>query len=158
MKEERTEGLAKVREIYQDRAQRAKELKAEGRNVVGYLCIYPVLEMMTALDLVPYRFEDPEFQESWHAKVAQRLSLPFWREVMPLIRADTLPETAPVAASRGAIHLSDNDRRHTLTQPAGPTAASQQAGSRPVGQRVIVPPGPSHSYVAAAVPAARPVS
>jgi benzoyl-CoA reductase subunit C len=53
--EERTKGLAKVREIYQDRAQRAKELKSEGRNVVGYLCIYPVLEIMTAAELVPYR-------------------------------------------------------------------------------------------------------
>jgi benzoyl-CoA reductase subunit C len=48
-------GLIKVKEICQDRQKRAKELKAEGKKVVGYLCIYPVLEMMTALDLVPYR-------------------------------------------------------------------------------------------------------
>jgi len=32
-----------------------KELKTEGKKVMGYLCIYPVLEMLTALDLVPYR-------------------------------------------------------------------------------------------------------
>ena len=50
-----SKGLTKVREIYQDRPSRVKELKAEGKKVVGYLCIYPVLEMMTALDLVPYR-------------------------------------------------------------------------------------------------------
>ena len=50
-----SKGLTKVKEIYQDRPRRVKELKAEGRKVIGYLCAYPVLEMMTALDLVPYR-------------------------------------------------------------------------------------------------------
>ncbi len=48
-------GLARVKEIYQNRPQRAEELKAEGKKIIGYLCIYPVLEMMTALGLVPYR-------------------------------------------------------------------------------------------------------
>ena len=52
---EGSRGLAKVREIYQDRTHRVKELKAGGRKVMGYFCIYPVLEMMSALDLVPYR-------------------------------------------------------------------------------------------------------
>lgn len=49
------EGLARAREIYQDRTCRVRELKAEGKKIVGYLCIYPVLEIITALDLVPYR-------------------------------------------------------------------------------------------------------
>lgn len=49
------QGLNRVKEIYQDRAHRVKELKAEGKKVVGYLDIFPVLEMLTALDLVPYR-------------------------------------------------------------------------------------------------------
>ncbi|MBM4432801.1 MAG: hypothetical protein FJ025_02225, partial [Chloroflexi bacterium] len=48
-------GLARAKEIYQDRPQRAKELRAEGKKVIGYICIYPVLELMTAFDLVPYR-------------------------------------------------------------------------------------------------------
>jgi len=55
MMEEAKKGLTRVREIYQDRTQRAKELKAEGKPVMGYFCLYPVLEMLTALDLVPYR-------------------------------------------------------------------------------------------------------
>ncbi|MFC1925497.1 2-hydroxyacyl-CoA dehydratase subunit D [Chloroflexota bacterium] len=55
MIEERTKGLARVRDIYQNRAQRAKELKEEGRNVLGYLCIHPVVEIMAAADMVPYR-------------------------------------------------------------------------------------------------------
>ena len=49
------QGLTRAREIYQDRSRRVTELHAEGNQVIGYLCIYPVLEMMTALDLVPYR-------------------------------------------------------------------------------------------------------
>jgi benzoyl-CoA reductase subunit C len=48
-------GLARVQELYLDRTQRIRELKTEGKKVIGYLCIYPVTEMMTALDLVPYR-------------------------------------------------------------------------------------------------------
>jgi len=52
---EKRNGLTRVREIYQDRPGRVIELKEEGKKIIGYLCIYPVLEMMTALDLVPYR-------------------------------------------------------------------------------------------------------
>ena len=55
MVEVKTKGLNKAREIYQNRAQRAKELKAEKKQVMGYFCIYPVLEMLSALDIVPYR-------------------------------------------------------------------------------------------------------
>lgn len=50
-----TKGLARVKELYKDRAQRAKELQASGKPVMGYFCLYPILEMMTALDIVPYR-------------------------------------------------------------------------------------------------------
>jgi len=48
-------GLSRVSELYRDRTQRTKELKAEGKQVIGYFWLYPVLEMMTALDIVPYR-------------------------------------------------------------------------------------------------------
>ncbi len=50
-----SKGLTRAREIYYDRTRRVKELKAEGKKVMGYLCIYPALEMLTALDIVPYR-------------------------------------------------------------------------------------------------------
>jgi len=50
-----TEGLSRAKEIYQNRDQRARELKNDGKKLIGYLDIYPVLEMLTALDLVPYR-------------------------------------------------------------------------------------------------------
>ena len=47
-------GISKAREIYQDRSRRVKELKEEGERIIGYIDIFPVLEMLTALDLVPY--------------------------------------------------------------------------------------------------------
>ena len=55
MAEARSQGLSRVMEIYNDRPRRAKEVKAEGKKVMGYLCLYPILEMLTALDIVPYR-------------------------------------------------------------------------------------------------------
>lgn len=55
MAAEERKGLARVSEIYQDRTCRAKEIAKEGRQVMGYFCLYPVLEMLTALDIVPYR-------------------------------------------------------------------------------------------------------
>jgi len=48
-------GLARAREICEDRAQRVRDLKEEGGTVMGYLCIYPPLEMVTALGMTPYR-------------------------------------------------------------------------------------------------------
>ena len=52
---EGTTGLVRAREIYQDRSYQAKQPKAKGKKIIGHLCIYTPLEMMTALDLVPYR-------------------------------------------------------------------------------------------------------
>jgi len=52
---DKSKGLSKVREIYRNRSQRAKELKAAGKKIIGYPCVYVPLEMLTALDLVPYR-------------------------------------------------------------------------------------------------------
>jgi len=52
---DKSKGLSKAREIYLNRSQRAKELKAEGKTIIGYPCVYVPLEMLTALDLVPYQ-------------------------------------------------------------------------------------------------------
>ncbi|MFC2036307.1 2-hydroxyacyl-CoA dehydratase, partial [Chloroflexota bacterium] len=50
-----SQGLTRAKQIYQERDKRVKELRSEGKKVMGYLCLYPVPEIMTALDLVPYR-------------------------------------------------------------------------------------------------------
>ena len=55
MTAQKNKGLARAKELYQDRSIRAKELKAEGKKVMGYFCLYPVLELFTAFDIVPYR-------------------------------------------------------------------------------------------------------
>jgi len=52
---DKSTGLSKAQEIYLNRPQRAKELKAAGKKIIGYPCAYVPLEMLTALDLVPYR-------------------------------------------------------------------------------------------------------
>ncbi len=48
-------GLAKAADIYKNRDKRLRELKAEGKKIMGYVCAYPPLEMVTAMDYVPYR-------------------------------------------------------------------------------------------------------
>ena len=48
-------GLARARDIYNNRTQRAVELKSEGRKVFGYFCCYAPVELMTALNIVPLR-------------------------------------------------------------------------------------------------------
>jgi benzoyl-CoA reductase subunit C len=48
-------GLEKVQSINLDRTQRVKELQQAGQKVFGYLCIYPVTELLTAFDIIPFR-------------------------------------------------------------------------------------------------------
>jgi len=52
---DKVQGLAKARAVYQDRTQRVKELQQEEKKIFGYLCIYPILELLTAFDIVPFR-------------------------------------------------------------------------------------------------------
>ncbi|OGN91557.1 MAG: hypothetical protein A2Z75_07805 [Chloroflexi bacterium RBG_13_50_10] len=52
---DKSQGLGQAQEIYLNRSQRARELKATGKKIIGYPCAYVPLEMLTALDLVPYR-------------------------------------------------------------------------------------------------------
>ncbi len=50
-----TKGFAKAAAIYEDRTQRVLELQEEGKEIFGYLCIYPVTEILTAFGIVPFR-------------------------------------------------------------------------------------------------------
>ncbi|MFO7962368.1 MAG: 2-hydroxyacyl-CoA dehydratase family protein [Desulfobacterales bacterium] len=50
-------GLNKAEEIYDDRGLRVKALKNEGKKIMGYYCSYPPLEMITAMDFVPFRVQ-----------------------------------------------------------------------------------------------------
>ncbi len=48
-------GLARTRALYEARDQRARELKAKGRKIVGYLCYFAPPEILEAAGLVPCR-------------------------------------------------------------------------------------------------------
>ena len=50
-------GLEKAKAIYRDRGLRAKALKAEGKKIMGYYCSYPPIEMITAMDFIPFRVQ-----------------------------------------------------------------------------------------------------
>jgi bzd-type benzoyl-CoA reductase N subunit len=47
--------MLKTIESQPDRAQIGKQLKDQGKKVVGYYCCYPPLELFTAASLVPFR-------------------------------------------------------------------------------------------------------
>jgi bzd-type benzoyl-CoA reductase N subunit len=67
------EGLTLIRELYQNRDKRARQLREQGRKVVGYFCCYPSLEIMTAAGVVPYRIvgniQEPITRADTHLEV-----------------------------------------------------------------------------------------
>lgn len=50
-------GLATVDKYYQDYGGRARELKQQGKKIIGYLCAYVPLEMITAAGFIPFRIK-----------------------------------------------------------------------------------------------------
>lgn len=79
-------GLAKVHEIYQNRDFRAKELKKQGKKIIGYLCCYAPLEMMTAADVVPYRITGDVKEPITIADAyTETLQCPFIRNIYDLV-------------------------------------------------------------------------
>ncbi len=48
-------GLSLVEKYYQDYGSRAGELKGEGKQIMGYLCAFVPLEMLTAAGFIPFR-------------------------------------------------------------------------------------------------------
>ena len=52
---EARQGLARVERIVNDRFGGINEIKSSGKKIVGYFCSYVPLEILTAVDLVPFR-------------------------------------------------------------------------------------------------------
>jgi benzoyl-CoA reductase subunit C len=50
-------GLAAVDRYYQDYGCRARELKRQGQRIMGYLCAFVPLEMLTAAGFIPFRIK-----------------------------------------------------------------------------------------------------
>ena len=49
------EALERAKALSQDRGKRARQLAEEGRRVIGYICIFPPVELISAAGLVPFR-------------------------------------------------------------------------------------------------------
>ena len=50
-------GLATVNKYYEDYGCRARELKQQGRKILGYLCALVPVEMLTAAGFIPFRIK-----------------------------------------------------------------------------------------------------
>ena len=50
-------GLEKANDVYLNRDSIARSLVSKGKKVVGYYCSYAPLEMLTAMDLMPFRIQ-----------------------------------------------------------------------------------------------------
>lgn len=82
---EGSQGVAKAIDLYRHRFQRAKELKGEGRKILGYTCLHAPLEIMTALKIIPFRmlgdiYEPPTTVD----RFLPRAFCPFVRSVFDL--------------------------------------------------------------------------
>ena len=49
--------LERLEEFYRDRSRRAREWREAGRKVIGYLCCFVPVEIITAFDMLPYRIQ-----------------------------------------------------------------------------------------------------
>jgi bzd-type benzoyl-CoA reductase N subunit len=50
-------GLSLAEKYYQDYGSRARELKGEGKRIMGYLCAFVPLEIITAAGFIPFRIK-----------------------------------------------------------------------------------------------------
>jgi bzd-type benzoyl-CoA reductase N subunit len=82
---EGNQGITRAKIIYRDRLRRGKELKGEGRKILGYLCLHAPLEMMTALQIVPFRMlGDIDENPTQVDRFLPRAFCPFVRSVFDL--------------------------------------------------------------------------
>jgi len=77
--------MERVWGIVHDRGGQALELKKKGCRIMGYLCIYPPVELLTAFDLVPYRLFGNSNETVTEAdRVLTPVVCPFLRSVIDL--------------------------------------------------------------------------
>jgi bzd-type benzoyl-CoA reductase N subunit len=80
-----SDSLQRVDEIYRDRGQRARELKAEGKGIIGYLCTFTPIEIIAAAGLVPYRLTGSAGEAiSVADKHLETIACPYTRSILDL--------------------------------------------------------------------------
>jgi len=81
--------LRQVNQLYQDRAQRARQLKAEGKGVIGYLCTFTPVELITAAGLLPYRLTGSAEESITEAdRHLETIACPYTRSILDLALKD----------------------------------------------------------------------
>lgn len=93
---------SKVETYYQDYGARAKELKAEGKRVIGYTCSFVPLEIITAAGCIPFRIRGDVNE--------------------PITKGDNLLETIVCPYYRSCFDLALKDRYDFIEGVAIPHA------------------------------------
>jgi benzoyl-CoA reductase subunit C len=79
------QGLSLAKEIYSDRGLRVRELSKAGKKIIGYVCLYPPVEIITALGLIPFRiFGDMSERVTEADRVSVTAVCPFLRSIIDL--------------------------------------------------------------------------
>jgi benzoyl-CoA reductase subunit C len=80
-----TKGLALAHEIYADRGKRVRDLRKAGKKAIGYVCLYPPVEIITAAGMVPFRiFGDMSETITAADQVSTTVVCPFLRSILDL--------------------------------------------------------------------------
>jgi len=78
-------GLSLAHDIYEDRGRRVRELRKAGRKTIGYICLYPPVEIITALGMVPFRiFGNMSEPITLADQVSTTVVCPFLRSIIDL--------------------------------------------------------------------------
>ena len=78
------EGLDRAKRLYDERGLRARELKEEGKKIIGYICCQPPTELITAAGFVPYRVTGTMEPVTEGDKYLETLMCPFVRKCFDL--------------------------------------------------------------------------
>lgn len=78
-------GLSRATALYEGRDRRARELKAQGKQIIGYMCYFAPPEILEAAGLVPYRIRGDIREPVTHAdQYVEPYGCPFVRNSFDL--------------------------------------------------------------------------
>jgi len=106
---EQSKGMAKVERYYENYGSRARELSAEGKKVIGYVCSFAPLEMITASGCIPFRLRGDIHE--------------------PITKGDTLLETIVCPYYRSCFDLAVKHRYEFLSGMVIPHACDSMVRS-----------------------------
>jgi benzoyl-CoA reductase subunit C len=101
--------MSKVENYYEDYGLRAKELAAQGRTVIGYVCSFVPLEFITAAGCVPFRIRGDVHE--------------------PITKGDTLLETIVCPYYRSCFDLAVKGKYSFLSGTVVPHACDSMVRS-----------------------------